>query len=135
MGYPLDPDYLAPNGYYANSGYTWFLTSGVVVGYAPCTYTPTPTPTPTKPLSGYAIVTGTTWGSASASCATGTVSPNGNLYGLNGTTTPTVGQTLYTDSGLSIPFNGNNYYFQILKGTRYAVKFNTVGEILDVVAC
>lgn len=100
--------------------------------------TPTPTatqtPTPTKPGSiAYSIKSGTTWTSASQSCATGIVSPNGTVYGSYNS--PTVGDKLYTDSAKTTSFTGGNYYFEILKTTRYAVRIDNYGFILDVVAC
>lgn len=124
----------APNNYYSDGTNYWFCTAGTLVGQHICA--PNPTPTPTVPLNTYSIKSGTTFSSSATSCATGIVAPNGVLYGIQGYTVPTVGTYLFTDTGLSVAFNGNNYYFEVLKNSiRYAVKIDGSGQILDVVTC
>jgi hypothetical protein len=134
QAYPLSNT--VPNNYYSDGTNQWFCTSGVVVGLASCVLpTPTMTPTPTKPVQGFAIVSGTTYSTSTACCNAGLVTPNGNLYGVPGVTIPVVGNYLYTSSNLTGGFVGNNYYYEILKGTRYAVKIDNFGQMIDVVEC
>lgn len=141
-GYPLET--LADNGYYANSDHSFFLVSGVIVGYTPCTYTPTPTPTPTRHGLGFAIYTGTTYSSSTNACA----SDYAHTY--TGLTTcylgpddevPVNGLFFYKDLYLdpqNVFFGDSNYY--IVKRSMptlavYAVRIGGTGEITDVVTC
>jgi hypothetical protein len=141
MGYPLDPAYLAPNGWYANSGYTWGLVSGVVVGYAPCTYTPTPTPTPTQTNQGYGVYTGATYSTSTLACAAD-VYPNATFFLPLNITTPTIGAYVYKDMYCTPGnvFVGNSNYYKVRQVASsilhiWAIKIGSGGEITDVAIC
>ena len=112
-------------GWYVYAGETYELDSAGTVGaIAPCGVTPTPTntatvtptvtPTPTVTIGYYTYSLGT-GATSSDACIDFGVAPN-TIYGsVAGGVGPNVGETLYFNSGLSVPVI-NGYYSN---GTRW----------------
>ena len=113
------------SGYYVDGGETYQLdSSGNVGAIAPCGITPTPTntpsvtptntPTPTQTIGYYQYSLGTGLTSNDA-CVDFSSAPN-TIYGsVAGGPGPNVGETLYFNSGLTVPVM-NGYYSN---GTRW----------------
>ena len=134
-GYPLTDK--ADNGYYANSGYTWYVTAGFMYGESICTYTPTPTPTPTQLGVGFGIYTGSTFATSTLACRD-TNYPNGTVWLTTADTEPTVGDYFYLDQYTTAgnTFSGNSNYYRVLRGgTYYGIQIGSTGQILAVLDC
>jgi hypothetical protein len=102
------------------------------VTYTSCCPTPTPTPTPVP--VGVGIISGTTHGSASASCLAGGF-PTGTVYIANGDTLSD-GDVLYTLPGLTSPFNGNSSYYRLYwNSTYYAATVSSFGIVSNLTNC
>lgn len=130
--YPLSGT--PPNGYYANSGYTWYVTSGTLAGESMCVYTPTPTPTPTKPSVGVGIYTGGTFSSVGLTCSD-THYPNGTVYIANGDTLSN-DDVLYKEPALINNFVGNdNYYRLYFNGDFYGGRVSSLGIVSSLAPC
>jgi hypothetical protein len=107
------------SGWYVNAGEVYELDSAGTVGaIAPCGPTPTPTstpsvtpthtPTPTQTIGYYSYSLGT-GGTSSAACIDFGSAPN-TIYGsVAGGPGPNVGETLWFNSGLTVPVI-NGYY-------------------------
>ena len=111
------------SGYYVDGGETYQLdSSGNVGAIAPCGITPTPTvtpsvtptntPTPTQTIGYYQYSLGTGATSFDACTDLSPVTVYGTVAGGTG---PNVGETLYVNSGLSVPVM-NGFYSN---GTRW----------------
>ena len=130
--YPLSGT--PPNGYYANSGTTWFVTSGLLEGGTMCVYTPTPTPTPTKPSVGIGIYTGATFGNVGLTCSD-THYPNRTVYIANGDTLSN-SDILYLEPALINNFVGNdNYYRLFSNGEFFGGRVSSLGIVSGLASC
>jgi hypothetical protein len=101
-------------------------------GNIPTPVTPTPTPVP-APV-GYGFYTGATFGSSSAACAD-TNYPSITLYIPNGDTISN-GDIMYTDTGLTVNFVGNDNYYHIYKdSSRWAATISAGGYVTNLTVC
>ena len=96
---------------------------------------PTPTPTPTPAPVGIGIYTGATFGNATLACNNSNY-PSGTVYIANGDTLSN-GDVLYTNTGLSTPFNGNDNYYRLLASgsSYYAATISGSGTVSNLTAC
>ena len=94
---------------------------------------PTPTPTPTLVPVGIGIYTGATFGNSSLACANSNY-PNGTVYIANGDTLSN-GDILYTNPGLTTPYNGNDNYYRLYSGGFYAATISGGGYVSNLTAC
>lgn len=130
--YPLSGT--PPDGYYANSGYTWYMTAGVINGQSICTYTPTPTPTPTLRPVGIGIYTGATFGTATLACRDSNF-PSGGVY-IGPGDTLSDGDTLYTNEILTTKFVGNGSYYRLYQSPNYySAQVSSLGVVSNLVNC
>ena len=99
------------------------------------TNTPTPTITPSPTSNAQSYFTDLTqYGTATLACRNG--SPSTNKYMAPAYTTPTVGQYVYNEPGLTTLFNGgSNYHLMFKTSTYWGVQIGTGGQITDVVDC
>ena len=99
------------------------------------TNTPTPTITPSPTPNAQSYFTDLTqYGTATLACRNG--SPSTNKYMAPAYTTPTVGQYVYNEPGLTTLFNGgSNYHLMFKTSTYWGVQIGTGGQITDVVDC
>lgn len=97
------------------------------------TRTPAPTPSPTTPAqSAFTDTTG--YANATLACRNGF--GNSTKYLSPAFPTPTVGQFVYNDTGLTSPYNGgSNYHWMTISPTVWAVQIGATGQITDVVDC
>lgn len=58
-------------------------------------------------------------------------------YFSGNTDSPSIGQILYNSVNLTYPLNGDNlwWYMSPPTGTKYSLKINTSGEVIDKVIC
>jgi len=103
------------SGWYVNDGLVYELDSAGEVGAVnPCGATPTPTITPTQTIGYYAYSLGT-GATSNDACIDFSSAPN-TIYGsVAGGPGPNVNETLYFNSGLTVPVI-NGYYSN---GTRW----------------
>ncbi|CAB5214245.1 hypothetical protein UFOVP185_40 [uncultured Caudovirales phage] len=95
---------------------------------------PTPTPTPVPPPVGVGIYSGATFGSSTAACSD-TNYPNGTVYIANGDTLSN-GDTVYTNTGLTVNFVGNDNYYRIYTSSAfYAATISSSGYVNNLTAC
>ena len=99
------------------------------------TNTPTPTITPSPTSNAQSYFTDLTqYATATLACRNG--SPSTNKYMAPAYTTPTVGQYVYNEPGLTTLFNGgSNYHLMFKISTYWGVQIGTGGQITDVVDC
>jgi hypothetical protein len=96
-------------------------------------FTRTPTPSSSKPSSyPYNIITHITYSTNLGACDS-TETPDITVY--FSTQTPVIGNYVYTNSSLTNYFQGDDNWYQINNGTKFAVQILSDGMIFDVLNC